>query len=137
TIKSPNPAFRHVDVPLASTFVLSSKDGKEAYVQPVVSGDQYSFHVVSGPLTEEARNGTVNRRGAVCLLSQAPIPFTYIRSEAKAGRMGTRLMGVIAEGPRGRVFLRPTIEMEMISQEARPTWAPEIPICHWPGRTNV
>ena len=26
TVKSPNPAYRHVDVPLASTFVLSSKE---------------------------------------------------------------------------------------------------------------
>ena len=36
TVKSPNPAFSHVDVPLASTFILSSKEGKEAYVQPVI-----------------------------------------------------------------------------------------------------
>lgn len=28
TVKSPNPAFSHVDVPLASSFVLSSKKGK-------------------------------------------------------------------------------------------------------------
>ena len=40
TVKSPNPAFSHVDVPLASTFILSSKEGKEAYVQPVVEGDR-------------------------------------------------------------------------------------------------
>ena len=28
TVKSPNPAFSHVDVPLASTFILANKDGK-------------------------------------------------------------------------------------------------------------
>ena len=28
TVKSPNPAYSHVDVPLVSTFVLSSKEGK-------------------------------------------------------------------------------------------------------------
>ena len=38
TVKSPNPAFSHVSVPLASTFILSSKAGKESYVQPVVEG---------------------------------------------------------------------------------------------------
>ncbi|MDP9223873.1 MAG: DUF1156 domain-containing protein, partial [Actinomycetota bacterium] len=32
TIKSPNPAFGEVDVPLVSSFVLSTKAGKEAYV---------------------------------------------------------------------------------------------------------
>src|SRR5436305_1928116 len=36
TVKSPNPAFRDVDVPLASTFTLSVKAGKEAYVEPVI-----------------------------------------------------------------------------------------------------
>lgn len=43
TVKSPNPAYSHVDVPLASTFILSSKAGKEAYVHPVIEGDTYSF----------------------------------------------------------------------------------------------
>src|SRR5881397_2835206 len=32
TVKSPNPAFHDVEVPLASTFMLSSKLGKEAWV---------------------------------------------------------------------------------------------------------
>ena len=35
TVKSPNPAFADVDVPLASTFMLSTRNGKEAYIQPV------------------------------------------------------------------------------------------------------
>src|SRR5207245_3678204 len=33
TVKSPNPAFAQVDVPLASTFTLSTKAGKETYVR--------------------------------------------------------------------------------------------------------
>src|SRR6185312_1761742 len=36
TVKSPNPAFSQVDVPLSSTFMLSTKPGKEAYVEPVI-----------------------------------------------------------------------------------------------------
>ena len=38
TVKSPNPAFADVDVPLASTFMLCTKKGKEAYVDPVIEG---------------------------------------------------------------------------------------------------
>jgi putative DNA methylase len=45
TVKSPNPAFRNVDVPLASTFILSSKAGREAYVEPMIEGDTYRFTV--------------------------------------------------------------------------------------------
>src|SRR5215468_699452 len=36
TVKSPNPAFAQVDVPLATSFALSVKTGKEAYIEPVI-----------------------------------------------------------------------------------------------------
>ena len=48
TVKSPNPAFADVDVPLAATFMLSTKKGKEAYVEPVIEGRGYRFSVKVG-----------------------------------------------------------------------------------------
>jgi putative DNA methylase len=65
TVKSPNPAFAHVDVPLASTFMLSTKAGKEAYVEPIIEGDSYRFAVRVGkpPDAEAAKNGTKLSRG--------------------------------------------------------------------------
>src|SRR5512143_1255151 len=48
TVKSPNPAFAQVDVPLASTFMLSTKAGKEAYVEPVIEGRGYRFTIKIG-----------------------------------------------------------------------------------------
>jgi len=138
TVKSPNPAFSHVDVPLASTFVLSSKKGKEAYVvEPMVEGDRYRFTVkVLGNTDsdeaayERAKNGTKLARGAnfECLLSKTPIEDRYIKSESMAGRMGARLMAIVAEGPRGRVYLPPTEEHEAIARQAQPTWKPDQPM---------
>jgi putative DNA methylase len=130
TVRSPNPAFRHVDVPLASTFILSSKVGKEAYVQPVVKGDRYEFTVRIGKPPAEARNGTKLARGANfrCLVSSAPIEPRYIYSEAQAGRMGSRLMAIVVESPRGRLYLPPTADAEEAAREALPTWKPEIPM---------
>jgi putative DNA methylase len=132
TVKSPNPAFSHVDVPLASTFVLSSKPGKEAYVEPVVEGDSYHFTLKIGKPTEAAQAGTkASGRGAnfSCLLSKAPISGNYIKTEGQAGRIGSRLMAIVAEGTRGRVYLPPSTEHETIPQQAQPTWRPsgEIP----------
>lgn len=116
TVKSPNPAFAHVDVPLASTFMLSTKAGKEAYVEPVIEGDRYRFIVKLGKPKdiETAKNGTKFGQGKAfkCLLSQAPIDFPYLRSEAKAGRMGQRLLAIVTEGAKGRVYLAPTPEHE-------------------------
>ena len=130
TVKSPNPAFSHVDVPLASTFVLSSKAGKESYVQPAIEGDKYRFTVKVGAPLEEAKNGTKLARGANfrCLVSDSPIEPDYVKSEGVAGRMGAKLMAIVAEGARGRVYLAPTAEHEAIAQQAKPTWEPETEI---------
>jgi len=129
TVRSPNPAFAGVEVPLASTFMLSAKAGKEAWVE-VVRKDQsdraYAFTVRtrashSAP-PPEAKNGTsAGKRAAFkCVMSGTPITYDYIRSEGQAGRMGARLMAIVAEGERGRVYLPPTPEHEAIAREARP-----------------
>ncbi|WP_428851905.1 DUF1156 domain-containing protein [Imbroritus primus] len=127
TVKSPNPAFSHVDVPLASTFILSSKAGKESYVQPVVEGGKYRFTVKVGEPPEEAKEGTkAAGRGANfrCVLSDTPIGGDYIKAEGQAGRMGERLMAIAAEGARGRIYLAPTQEHEDAALQAQPSWKP-------------
>ena len=48
TVKSPNPAYSDVDVPLVKSFVLSSKKGKEAWVEPIVDSGNYYFNVRIG-----------------------------------------------------------------------------------------
>ncbi len=128
TVKSPNPAFRHLDVPLASTFILSSKEGKEAYVEPVIQDGNYRFTVKVGQPPEPAKNGTKLARGAnfQCLMSSTPIAPDHIYSEANAGRMGARLMAIVAEGDRGRVYLTPTAEHEAVALRAKPEWKPEV-----------
>ena len=128
TVKSPNPAFADVDVPLASTFVVSSKEGKQAYVQPVVESGDYRFTVRVGEPDEAAKNGTKLSRGAnfQCLMSDTPIEPKHIYAEANAGRMGARLMAIVAEGNRGRVYLSPTDDHEQIATTARPEWSPTI-----------
>jgi putative DNA methylase len=137
TVKSPNPAFASVDVPLISTFMLSTKAGKEAYVDPVMEGGGYRFTVKVGkPEDAEAmKNGTKLSRGANfrCLMSDTPLTAQYIRSEAQAGRMSARLMAIVAEGDRGRVYLTPSKQMEDIAIQARPKWKPELKVttpCH-------
>lgn len=127
TVKSPNPAFSHVDVPLVSSFVLSSKAGKEVYVKPVVEGDTYRFEVKTGKPSEDAKNGTKLGRGAnfSCLFSETPIDPKHIYSEAQAGRLGQRLMAVVTEGKQGRIYLSPIALHENIATGAVSSWSPE------------
>ena len=132
TVKSPNPAFATIDVPLASTFMISTKAGKEAFVEPVLEGAGYRFTVKAGKPKdlEGTKNGTkLARANFVCLMSGAPISGDYIKSEGKAGRLGMKMMAIIAEGDRGRVYLAPTDEMEAIANQAKPEWRPDLEIC--------
>ena len=130
TVKSPNPAFASVDVPLASNFVLSTKSGKQAYVEPVIENGGYRFTVRVGTPPESAKNGTKLARGAnfQCVMSKLPIASDYIKSEGKAGRMSAKLMAIVAGGDRGRVYLAPTPEHESIVHGAEPTWTPDVEI---------
>ena len=131
TVASPNPAAAGAHVPLASSFVLSSKKGREAVVVPAVENGGWRFAVKTGGVSPDelarARKGTKAARGAnfTCLLSGAPIPAAHIKAEGMAGRMGARLMAVVAEGKRKRIYLEPTAEMEETAQRAEPEWRPE------------
>jgi putative DNA methylase len=130
TVKSPNPAFADVDVPLATTFFLSTKQGRETYVEPLIENGGYRFTVKVGKPknAEAARNGTKLSRGAnfQCLMSGTPIPVEYIRREGMAGRLGARLMATIAEGENGKLFIAPTETMELVARKAKPEWKPDI-----------
>jgi putative DNA methylase len=130
TVRSPNPAFAQVEVPLASTFMLSTKAGKEAYVEPVIEGGGYRFTVKVGKPkdAEAAKNGTKLSQGSFrCLMSNTPFRYEYIDAEANAGRMGARLMAIVAEGDRGRVYLDPFPQHEAVARQAQPTWKPDAP----------
>ena len=124
TVATPNPAltaiwgqskwgeavYGGVQVPLVRSFELSTKKGKEVWIEPVIAEDgrSYSFEVRQGTPSDKWKNGTVERTGGHCLLTDVPMPFDWIRTEAKAGRMGQRLMTIVADGPKGRIYLSPT-----------------------------
>lgn len=132
TVKSPNPAFSTIDVPLASTFIVSTKAGTEAYVEPVIEESGYHFAVRLGTPkdVEAAKSGTKLARGANfrCVMSGSPIAPGFIYGEAKAGRMSARLMTIVAEGEHGRVYLAPTSTMEAVPQEVEQAWKPDVPM---------
>ena len=127
TVRSPNPAFADVEVPLTSKFILSQKKGKEAYIEPVMGEGAYHFSVRAGRPPERAAKGTTagKRKAFLCWISGVPITYEYIRSEGQAGRMGSRMMAIVAEGDRERVYLSPTQEHEGIAVEGNSRWRPD------------
>lgn len=138
TVKSPNPAFSDVDVPLASTFVLSSKAGKQAYVQPIIENGSYRFAVQLGEPDNAAVGGTAagKRGGFFCLMSGSPIDYKYVRAEGASSRIGSRLMAIVVEGVRGRLYLSPSREHEKVAFSAKSEWRPDVQL-HGKCRVNV
>ena len=107
---------------------FSAKSGKQAYVDPVIENGNYRFTVKVGSPPVAVKNGTKSGSSGssfLCLMSGVPMPFEYLRSEAKAGHMGARLMAIVAEGERGRLYLEPTEEQEAIARSAMPMDTPE------------
>ncbi|MDJ1180774.1 DUF1156 domain-containing protein [Roseofilum sp. BLCC_M91] len=148
TVKCPNPACG-CQMPLANKFSLSTKKGKEAWVEPEVINHEDTkdtkeslrdlgafvvpkirFVVKSGE--GKAPEGTVERKGARCLACETPVPLDHVRSEGRAGRMGAQLMAIVAEGQGGRVYLSPQQEHVEIADSAQPTWKPDADLPHNP-----
>ncbi|MCG6118935.1 MAG: DUF1156 domain-containing protein [Aquimonas sp.] len=133
TVKCPNPACG-CQMPLVRSFELSTKKGKEAWVEPIINRSQQppvvSFQVKSGK--GEPLNETVNRKGAICICCNTPMPLDYVRTEGKAGQMGAQLMAIVGEGERGRLYLSPTNKDEQIVTSVKPEWKPEANLPHNP-----
>jgi putative DNA methylase len=129
TVKCPNPGCG-AQMPLVKSFELSTKKGKQAWVEPVIDTThqppRVSFTVKTGEGT--TREGTVNRRGAVCVCCDSPVTLDHIRQEGKAGRMKAQLMAIVAEGQKQRLYIPPNQEQIKVALSAEPQWKPEAEI---------
>ena len=132
TVPSPDPAFADVHVPLVSSFLLSSKKGKEAWIKPIVDRRQktITYEIRTGGSKEdwaEAKEGTKQGRGAhfMCLMSDTAITPDYVKATGRAGGMKQTLIAIVAEGKGGRVFCPPSNEQTLQANAGKPTWRPE------------
>jgi putative DNA methylase len=143
TVRSPDPSAKGAMVPLISSFMLSTKEGKKAWVELVIDSkapDGWRFKTHVGALSKadekQLKDGTVTRAGGKCLLSGAPMTFAYIREQAKNRKLGDRLMAIVVDGPSGRQYLNANDEQARGACLPRPE-GPEGDVSAWPGRMNV
>lgn len=122
TVKCPNPACA-CEMPLARSFVLSKKKGKEAWIEPQFEGGKVTYAVHLGGKSKI--EGTVNRQGAVCPCCGTAVPFSYIREQGKSGAMSAQMMAVVAEGKNGRIYLSPDLIQEEATAVLRPETYPD------------
>ena len=124
TIPCPNPACG-VRMPLLKTFQLSKKKNNKHWTKPVVDYEakRVSF-VVQNHNGGVPEDGTVDRNGAVCIACNNAVPLSYVREQARAGRMDEQMTAIVAEGNRRRLYVSPTDEHIQAAISAEPAWRP-------------
>ena len=121
TVKCPNPACG-CQMPLASSFELSKKKGKEAWIEPQFDFENkkiaYKVHLGKGKIPEAPKTA----RGAKfkCIMCGETTTDEYIKQESVNGRMCSAMMGIIAEGKNGRLYISPTEEHILAAQCSKP-----------------
>jgi len=136
-VLSPDPAFSDTYVPLTSSFVLSSKKGREVWIQPDVNKQNKTInynirHGGNKDIITKARQGTKYGRGSNfrCLLSDTPITAEYIRNAAKTGNMREILIAIVADGKPGRIYLPPNQDHVQVIKNLKPHWKPQTTFDH-------
>lgn len=127
TVMSPNPA-NPIKTPLVRSWWLCKKKGREAWVHAKVIDGIVKYevrHDASGPPIE----GTMSRQGGIALEDETPMSLNYIREKGKEGEIGHQLIAVVAKGEKGRIYMSPDENHELIAAVSRPSDGPhgEIP----------
>lgn len=125
TVKCPNPACG-CEMPLASSFVLSKKKGKEAWVKPIPTGDHVDFEVQQGKCPKEYESFKVGRSAIFkCPCCGEITTDAYVKKNGQLHKIGAQLMAVVAEGRRGRIYLTPDEEQRLAASVAKPEDYPD------------
>lgn len=60
-----------------------------------------------------------------CLLTGVPIDEDYVIAQGQGGHMETRLVAIVADGGRRRVYLPASERAELLARSASPRWRPD------------
>jgi putative DNA methylase len=125
TVKCPNPAC-NAEMPLIKSYWLSKRKGSKAWIAPLpcLENKRLRYKVVISE-QDEPSDGTVNRNGAACLCCNTPVSLDYIRAEGINHNLNAHLIAIVAEGRRGRIFIPPQNDHEIVSKIATPTDKPD------------
>lgn len=123
TVRCPNPPCG-ASMPLVNSWVVSSKAGHRTWIEPLVDRQARTITYRPRPGKGEPE-ASVGRNGARCVVCDAAVPLNHVRDEGRAGRMGATLLAVVADGPRGRLYLPPDAEQVDAARVGLPANTPE------------
>lgn len=129
TVRCPNPACG-ATIPLITTFELSKKSGKRAWIEPQIDRQNLtvSFSVRQGkgkiPPPPKIGRGVKFR----CLVCGEIASDQYISGEGIQQRIATQLIAIVAEAATGLRYYAPSVEHEQIAQIVVSDDVPDTPL---------
>lgn len=98
---------------------------QEAWVKPIPDGDKVHFEVQNGKCPKEYESYKTGRGAAFkCPCCGEVTTDEYVKSEGKAGRLGTQLMAIVGDGKHGRIYLSPNEEHILAARVEKPENGP-------------
>ncbi|WP_304266978.1 DUF1156 domain-containing protein [Phascolarctobacterium succinatutens] len=137
TVKCPNPACA-CKLPMASSFVINGKAGKETWVEPVVENGAIRFHLRTGKCPKEKETNKYGSYGAkfICPACGEITTDAYVKEQGLKHELGAQLMALVIDTPNGKVYKEPNVVQETAAMVPVPDDIPhgEIPDnAHWFG----
>jgi putative DNA methylase len=118
TVKCPNPMCG-CEMPLASSFELSKKKGKEAFIQPIIEGKTIRYEVKHGTGAPEPPKTARGAKFKCICCGEATTP-EYIKHESSSGHLGSHIMAVVVEDSHGKTYVSPTSSHNNANKIPRP-----------------
>lgn len=132
TAPNPNPMFP-IEVPLTKSWILSSRPGNEAYVEPITLDGKLSFKVRKGlPTDQRLFKGTIDKGGAVSIVDGTALPLTYLRSIGVSRGFNAIQIAAVADGGNNRLYLDPESRLpessDLLIEELSGKFSPDVHI---------
>ena len=143
TVRSPDPSWNGF-VPLIRSGILrDTKKSPIIWSEPLIDTENQNITYkikkdeyeqsdsVEGDNIEEQRkqlredlykqNGTISKNGGKCIATGSTITLDYIKEQGQRGNLRRTLIGIVAEGSNGRIYVNPTD----LPDVPKPNWIPE------------
>jgi putative DNA methylase len=108
TVTCPSPGCRS-EMPLLSSFVLSSKKGNEAYLLPKIEKSELTFSIGEKFSHRNLSPKEGYKRGVSgifeCAFCKNVTTRDYVANEGINRRIGKKQIAVVCEGKKGRIYL--------------------------------
>ena len=137
TVKCPNPACG-CRMPMASSFIINGKAGREAWAEPIAEEGKIRFHLRTGKCPKEKETNKYGSYGAkfICPACGEITTDAYVKEQGLKHELGAQLMAMVIDTPNGKIYKEPNQVQESAALVPIPEDIPQGDIpdnAHWFG----